>query len=88
MKVQLEVEVHEDSWHNLMTPELWEQLKSGEWRVLSIGFDTEHGLGSLLLRKDDAPLGEDHFHGLQRLAAGLEQQFKMITDRAIREGAL
>ena len=88
MKVDITLEVNEDAWQNLMTPELWEQLKSGEWKILSVGFDTDHGFGSLLLRKDDAPRASDLFQGLQKFAKGLEEQIKLIARRARQLGQL
>jgi hypothetical protein len=87
-KITIQLEVNDSAFHNLMTPELWAQLVNGDWRVLSIGFDLDHGLGSLILRKDDAPMARDNYQGLMKLADGLKQQVRMISQRAKETGEL
>lgn len=86
--VDMKFQVNKLAWGNTMTAELWDKLKNGEWRVLSIGFEMKHGVGALYLKLDSAPYAEDTHAAIMHLAKMGEEMFKAIALRAAHTNQL
>lgn len=86
--VDLKFQANENAWLDTMTEELWKQLKEGDWRLLSIGFDMKHGVGAIYIKLDSAPHAEDTHAAILKLAKVGEEMFKAIAIRAAHTNQL
>lgn len=77
----------ESGW-NSVDKDIVEQLKNGDWRIMSFAFDKKRGVGCFFVKHDAAELGDDHFAALSSLASIGEMLFKAMSNQAIRVGHL
>lgn len=86
--VDLQIKADKGAWNHVVKGELRMQLQNGTWRMLSIGFDTKHGVGVIFIHHDAAELAADTHQALLSLGKVGEELFKAMAMRAATVGHL